>query len=197
MLGKPRPNKSNRWETGDGSRYLSIFPIKVKKSEDMSSSRQNLRCHLDPRRPLGGLGIMVWDISHANAGSFRWYDIRTHSFLERRKAAGTVETFARAAVRNRASLRRVCIPQVRHQMRQAYCALDQSLRSLCLSFCCDIEYHVYAPFTILSLVTIRLCRMLSLDVQICQGIVETGEVFLNSMTAERTESGIVRGPSQV
>lgn len=34
--------------------------------------------------------------------------------------------------------------------------------------------------------------MLGLNVQIRQCIVEAGEVFLNSMTAERTESGIVR-----
>lgn len=34
--------------------------------------------------------------------------------------------------------------------------------------------------------------MLGLNVQICQCIVETGEVFLNILKAERTESGIVR-----
>lgn len=42
---------------------------------------------------------MVWDISHANAGSFRWFDIGTRSSLERRKADGTTRReFAWAAI---------------------------------------------------------------------------------------------------
>lgn len=78
---------------------------------------------------------MVWDVSHADAESFRCFDIGTRSSLRRRKADGTTRRkFAWAAVWNRALLRLVCIPQVCHQMRRVV-RLDQSLRSLCSSFC--------------------------------------------------------------